>query len=86
MLIADSEHRKKHVLRELQLYHKMVTPGSYFIVEDGAYPIIAPGGVDDGPKAAIQEFLTNHPQFEHDLDCEQFLMSFNKGGYLRRKR
>ena len=34
LVILDSSHTAAHVLRELQLYSKMVTPGSYLIAND----------------------------------------------------
>lgn len=87
MIIADGCHEEKHVLRELKLYHKMITPGSYFIVEDSAgVTLTNKGDLDGGPMHAIPRFLANHPQFEQDKECEQFLMTFNPGGYLRRKK
>jgi cephalosporin hydroxylase len=35
MVIADCDHSKNHVLRELALYSPQVSVGCYYIVEDG---------------------------------------------------
>jgi len=83
----DSDHRKPHVLKELQLYSPLVTPGSYLIVEDthfNGHPILPKFG--PGPGEAVAEFLPSHPEFLPDLSREKFGMTFNPGGYLRRAR
>jgi cephalosporin hydroxylase len=86
MVILDSDHAKAHVLKELELYAPLVTPGCYLIVEDtniNGHPV-APGW-GDGPYEAVEEFLSTHPEFERDANCERLLVTFNPGGYLRRK-
>ena len=76
LVIADSDHSASHAYRELSLYHDLVTPESWFIMEDtdGA-----------GPRAAVARFLAEQPAFAVDQECEKFHMTFNPGGYLRRK-
>ena len=34
-MILDSDHSKAHVLRELEAYHSLVSPGSYLVATDG---------------------------------------------------
>jgi cephalosporin hydroxylase len=86
MVILDSDHTKRHVLAELELYHKFVTPGCYLIVEDTnlnsnqARPDHGPG-----PKEALEEWLPKHPEFEVDERCTRFILTAHPGGYLIRK-
>ena len=87
MVILDSDHSKDNVLAELNLYSKFVTPGSYLIVEDtnvNGNPVYPEHG--PGPKEALDEWLPEHmDEFEVDGECEKFRLTFNPGGYLRRK-
>lgn len=85
MVILDSDHECSHVRRELELYHQFVTPGSYLIIEDmnlNGHPVWPTYG--NGPKEAVQDFLLAHPEFERDVECERFLLTFNRGGFLRK--
>jgi cephalosporin hydroxylase len=76
IVIADSDHSYEHAYQELVLYHSLVGPGSWFVMEDtdGA-----------GPRQAVDRFLSEHPEFFADVQCEKFHMTFNPGGYLRRR-
>ena len=78
MAVADSDHSQEHALAELKAYAPLVTPGSYFVMEDTNI-----GGT--GPNEAVRDFLEQHPEFERDPGQEKFLLTFNPGGYLRRK-
>lgn len=85
MVLLDSDHSEDHVSRELELYHPFVTPGSYLVVEDtnlNSHPVWPEYG--PGPYEAVEKFQAQHPEFERDVECERFLMTFNKNGYLRR--
>ncbi len=87
LVVLDSDHSKAHVLAELEQYHRIVTVGSYLIVEDthvNGHPIFPEHG--PGPREAVDEFLAGNESYEVDRHCEKFLMSFNRGGYLRRVR
>ena len=88
LVTLDSDHRMPHVLRELQLYSPLVSPGSYIVVEDThfdsvpVYPDFGPG-----PMAAVNAFLAQGGSdlFEQDVSREAMVMTFNPGGWLRRK-
>ena len=82
MVILDSSHFAKHVLKELNIYHKFVTVGQYLIVEDtnlGGNPISSP---DPGPIKGVKEFLKHNKDFAVDRGREKFGVSFNPEGYL----
>lgn len=85
LVVLDSDHRKEHVLEELQLYAPVVTPGSYLVVEDtilNGHPVSPEFG--PGPMEAVEEFLRTNPSFEADRGCEKLYLTFNPKGYLRR--
>ena len=85
LVILDSDHTAPHVLNEMRLYNKLVTVGSYMIVEDTIIggnpvaPIWAPG-----PMGAVQQFLTENDQFIVDESRHKFHLTFNPNGYLLR--
>jgi cephalosporin hydroxylase len=86
LVLLDSDHGREHVLEELRHYSRFVTPGSYLVVEDtnlNGHPVLPNFG--PGPMEAVQEFLRERDDFEVDEEQEKFLLSFNPGGYLRRR-
>lgn len=85
MVILDSDHKKDHVLGELQAYAPLVTRGMYLIVEDtniNGRPVFP--GFGPGPGEAVDEFLAANRAFVRDPARERFFVTFNPGGYLRR--
>lgn len=76
MVILDSDHSKEHVLRELELYAPLVSPGSILIVEDTN---------TGGPREAVNEWKKNDSKFELNVMCEKYMLTFNRGGYFERK-
>jgi len=76
LVIADSDHSFDHTYGELSAYHDLVTPGSWFIMED-----------TDGAEVqrAVDTFLAENDRFVRDPQWEKFHMTFNPGGYLRRR-
>jgi cephalosporin hydroxylase len=85
MLILDSLHTADHVEKELRLYHQIVSPGCYLVVEDtnlNGHPVEPDHG--PGPGEAVSAFLATTDDFVVDQDRERFLMTLNPGGYLRR--
>lgn len=86
LVILDSNHSERHVLEEMQCYAPLVTSGNYLIVEDGninGHPVALEHG--PGPTEAIARFLSTSNDFEIDRSREKFMMTFNPGGYLRKK-
>lgn len=86
MVILDSDHSRDHVLRELELYGPLVTPGCYLVVEDtnvNGHP--AWPGYGPGPMEAVTEFLSRTDAFEVDRSREKLMLTFNPSGYLRRR-
>jgi cephalosporin hydroxylase len=82
MVIADSNHNQTHVARELECYCDLVTPGSYYIVEDTNFGVYL--GWKNTAHDAVQEFLTQHTEYARDTSRESFVLTFNPGGYLRK--
>jgi cephalosporin hydroxylase len=91
LVVLDSNHEHGHVLRELELYSPLVTPGSYLIVCDtiiedmppDAFPD-RPWGVGNNPRTAVEEFLRHNSDFEVDTRLEsKLLITVSPGGYLR---
>jgi cephalosporin hydroxylase len=76
LIILDSCHDYEHVLRELELYSKFLTVGSYIIATDGSqeylnqtprakidYPDCA-GWDNNNPKKAAEDFVNNNKDYE----------------------
>lgn len=88
IVILDSNHHKEHVLKELDLYHRLIQVGGYLIVEDtnlNGHPVRHEHGA--GPMEAVQEFLKEHgDKFIIDHSREKFMLTFNPNGYLKRIR
>ncbi len=90
LVIQDGDHRKTQVLRDLENYSSLVTPGSYFIVEDGIVDLFHPddglGFDEEGPLAAVEEFLTQNGDFVVDESRERYLLTYNPRGFLKKIR
>lgn len=86
MGILDSDHRRDHVLAELRIYKDLVTSGQYLIVEDtnlNGHPVAPEFG--PGPMEALKAFLEENDEFVQDSEMEKFYLTFNPGGYLRKR-
>ena len=87
MVILDGNHAREHVARELELYGPLVTPGSLLLSQDGV--------IDEfrifrdsrpGPLGANRDFLSRHPEFEHDRELnERFRLTQHPLGWMRRR-
>lgn len=91
LVVLDSNHGAAHVARELELYHRLVTPSSYLVVMDGAQAHVwdTPRGREewrtDNPLAAVDPFLAAHPEFESDPYCTRAVVTSSPRGFLRRR-
>ena len=91
LVCLDSNHTHEHVLRELQLYAPLVTPGSYIVVFDTVIEQFPQGAFTgrpwdkgDNPLTAVHEFLKTTDRFEIDTDIDAKLqVSVAPHGYLR---
>lgn len=86
LVILDSLHTRPHVLRELELYSRLVSPRSYIVVNDTHHDRNADTEFQEGPAAAVRVFLETHPEFMVDPSTERFMVSSCHGGVLRRVR
>jgi cephalosporin hydroxylase len=91
MVVLDSHHAHDHVLRELQAYGPLVTPGCYLIVYDTVIEDLPPGFLRDArwdkgnnPKTAVHEYLATTTRFRIDRDIPaKLLITAAPDGYLQ---
>ncbi|MGN6416037.1 MAG: cephalosporin hydroxylase family protein [Pseudobacter sp.] len=93
MVLLDSNHTHEHVLRELELYAPLVTPGSYCVVFDtiveklpeNYFKESRPWGVGNNPLTAVYEYVKQDPRFVIDTAIDnKLLISVAPSGYLKR--
>ena len=77
MLILDSNHTHEHVLKELEIYAKFVSPGGYILVldtniEDLPIPDDRPWHPGNNPMTAVIEFMKGKEKdFTRDIFHEK---------------
>jgi cephalosporin hydroxylase len=86
--ILDSDHRRDHVVAELELLRGATRPGDYVVVEDGninGHPVLP--GWGPGPYEAMEEYFARYPaDYERDDSREsKFGFSFATRGFLVRR-
>lgn len=90
LVALDSNHSYKHVLREMELYSELVSPGSYMVAMDGAQAYVwdipngKPEWKDDNPLRAIEDFVSKNKEFEIDEYYTRMKITSNPKGFLRR--
>lgn len=84
LIIEDSEHTYANTLDVLRTFSPLVKPGGYFIVEDGICHHGLDIGPQPGPYEAIESFVAENTDFVVDRGRENFLITWNPKGYLRR--
>lgn len=88
LVILDSNHSRRHVAKELEIFAPLVSSGSYLIVCDGfkAHVADVPRGKErwreDNPIQAITSFLEAHPEFFSE---EEHSVTHLSGGFLKRR-
>ena len=84
LIIEDSSHEYENTLAVLNMYGSLVSENSFFIVEDG----ICYHGLDVGPKPgpyeAVHDFIKGNENFIIDRSKEDFLLTWNPCGFLKR--
>lgn len=83
--ILDSDHRKAHVLAELELLRGVVKADDYVVVEDGnvnGNPVFP--GWGEGPKEAVEAYIKRYPSdYRSDKQREsKFGFTFAPSGFL----
>lgn len=92
LVCLDSNHTHEHVVKELQAYAPLVTPGSYCVVFDTIVEDLPkemfperPWGPGNNPKTAVWEFLKNNREFIADKAIDhKLLISVAPEGFLKR--
>lgn len=86
--ILDSDHRKAHVLAEMERIRPVTRTGDYVVVEDGninGNPVLP--GWGEGPAEAVAEYISRYPNdYRQDREREgKFGFTFAPGGFLVRQ-
>ena len=77
LVTLDTLHAPKHVAAELDMYSKLVSSGSYMVLQDTYY---------EGLPEVVDEFLKNNPDWVLDKGAdERFIFTKYRGGFLRKK-
>ncbi len=93
IVCLDSNHTHEHVIKELELYAKLTSVGSYCVVFDTIVEELPsdymPGGrpwnPGNNPKTAVFQFLKDNTNFEIDKSIDnKILISVAPDGYLKR--
>ncbi len=90
IVTLDSNHTRDHVLRELEMYSRLVSPGSYLVVFDTVMDLVAdtPNGRSDwtetGAAAGVRAFLHTHQDFQPDPYYNRLGATYCQNGFLRR--
>lgn len=80
MVVLDSDHSTKHVLKEMDLYAPIVTSGQYMVVEDCWTRHEKPYA----PYYAVEEFLKKNNDFRRYNLEKQFIFAVTRDGWLRK--
>ncbi len=86
--LIDSDHRKPHVLAELEMIRGVTRAGDYVVVEDGninGHPVMP--GWGEGPWEALEEYKARYPDdyFLDEASETKFGWTFAPKGFLVRR-
>ena len=92
LLLLDSLHTHKHVLKELNLYSNLIRKNNYIIVYDTVINDMPknsfknrPWNKKNNPKIAVKEFLSKNNKFIIDKEIEnKLLITSCPDGFLKR--
>ena len=87
MVVHDADHTYEPVSTDLRNYSPLVSPGCYFVVEDGIGDLVRPkrgAPLERRAMAAAEDFAASSPDFEIDASRERFVATYNPRGFLRR--
>ena len=90
MVILDSNHAFDHVSREITMYNKVVSTGSYLVVMDAALGFVGdiprgnPEWFKDNPIEAIDNFLAENENFISDEIFDSYGVTSSPKGALRK--
>ena len=92
IVILDSNHTESHVLKELDIYSKLISRNSYLIICDTIINFIKPNknrirpwNKNNNPFTAIKKFLKKNKKFIIEGKYNQkLLISCNYQGFLKR--
>jgi len=91
LVVLDSNHTHKHVLKELKIYSSFVSKNSYLIVFDTVVDELPdevlknrPWGKNNNPKSAVKAFLKINDRFKIDKNIDKkLLLTVAPMGYLK---
>ena len=90
VVILDSNHTHKHVLKELELYSPLVGKDSYIIAMDTFIENMPKGFFNrpwdkgNSPATAVDAFLEKNKRFQRDnIIDKKLLITQSKGGFLK---
>lgn len=92
LVILDSDHRKPHVLKELETFKNIVTKGSYIVVFDTFMPFLQglKGSTEDfknnSAMDAVELFLRKNKNFSIDKQWNKFFVSSCPNGFIKRNK
>ena len=89
LVIEDSSHEYLNTKNVINKFYRLVTKGSYLIIEDGIIDALGwKSNYNGGPVKAIKEFLPKHPEFILEYKWLNMFgkdATFNTLGYLKKE-